>query len=288
MELRRHRYAVFIAALALVFIRPLSSLMAYAYGSDLHSHILIVPVVAAYLLYIRRESLPPTGRPAAGPAALLGVVSAAALAAAYGVRGELSLNDHLALVTLAFVSAVAAGGFLFQGSTWMRATAFPVGFLLFMVPLPDAAVDALERASALASAEAAALYFAIAGTPLVRHRTTFELPGIVLEVARECSGIRSSWVLVILSAIASSLFLRSPWRRLVLVAFVIPLGILRNGFRVFVIGMLCVHVGPHMIDSLIHRKGGPAFFVLSLVPLFALLWWLRRREARERNTPSRQ
>ena len=42
-------------------------------------------------------------------------------------------------------------------------------------------------------------------------------------------------------------------------AFVIPLGILRNGFRIFVIGMLCVHIGPYMINSKIHRQGGPSF-----------------------------
>ena len=164
--------------------------------------------------------------------------------------------------------------------------AFPLAFLIFLIPLPDAAVSWLENASALASAEAAAMYFAIAGTPLVRQGTIFELPGIVLEVAQECSGIRSSWVLFITSILASHLFLESPWRRLALVAFVIPLGILRNGFRVFVIGVLCVHVGPHMIDSIIHRRGGPLFFALSLVPLFLLLWWLRRREQRAKIAPA--
>jgi exosortase C (VPDSG-CTERM-specific) len=180
----------------------------------------------------------------------------------------------------AFVSFIAGGAFLVMGSKWTAAAAFPFGFLIFMVPLPDAAVAWLERASALASAEAAALFFTIAGTTLVRHGTVFELPGIVLEVAQECSGIRSSWVLFITSILASHLFLKSPWRRLLLVAFVIPLGILRNGFRVFVIGMLCVHVGPQMIDSVIHNRGGPVFFALSLVPLFALLWWLRRGDRR--------
>ena len=117
-----------------------------------------------------------------------------------------------------------------------------------MVPLPDAAVDWLEKASTLASAEAAALFFAVAGTPLVRQGTLFELPGIVLRVAQECSGIHSSWVLFITSLVASHLFLRTRWRRIVLVAFVIPLGILRNGFRILVIGLLCVNVGPHMIE----------------------------------------
>ena len=74
------------------------------------------------------------------------------------------------------------------------------------------------------------------------------------------------------------MFLKSPWRRLVLVAFVIPLGIVRNGVRILTIGLLCVHVGPHMIDSFIHHRGGPIFFVLSLGPLFLLLTWLRRRD----------
>jgi exosortase/archaeosortase family protein len=66
----------------------------------------------------------------------------------------------------------------------------------------------------------------------------------------------------------------------VLVAFVIPLAIVRNAFRILVIGLLAVHVGPQMIDSVIHHSGGPFFFVVSLVPLFFLLWWLRRQERR--------
>jgi exosortase/archaeosortase family protein len=63
-----------------------------------------------------------------------------------------------------------------------------------------------------------------------------------------------------------------------LALFVIPLAILRNGFRIFVIGELCVHVSHDMINSWIHRKGGPVFFVLSLIPFFLLLAWLRKSE----------
>ena len=211
---------------------------------------------------------------------LLGGVGTAALAAAFAGSGSLSLNDYLALRALAFVGLLAAGGFLLLGSRWMAAAAFPFAFLLFMVPLPDAAVAWLEQASAAASAEAAAMYFSLAGTPLLRQGTVFELPGITLQVAQECSGIRSSWVLFMTSLLAAHLFLRSSWRRLVLVAFVIPLGILRNGFRVFVIGLLCVYIDPEMIHSVIHRRGGPLFFALSLVPLFLLMWWLRRGERR--------
>ena len=270
----------YIILLTLLFIQPLASLMLYAAGSDLHSHILLVPLVAGYLLYSRRALLPAPGPSSITGTALLGGIGVAALAAATTWRAGLSVNDHLALMAVAFVSFIAAGGFLFLGSKWMAAASFPVAFLIFMIPLPDAAVNWLERASALASAEAAALYFGIAGTVVARRGTVFELPGIVLQVGKECSGIHSSWVLFITSLLASHLFLKSPWRRLVLVAFVIPLGILRNGFRVFVIGLLCIHVGPHMIHSVIHRRGGPLFFALSLVPLFLVLWWLARGERR--------
>jgi exosortase C (VPDSG-CTERM-specific) len=186
----------------------------------------------------------------------------------------------MAVLTLAYLGFLITGGFLFLGAKWMTSAAFPISFLVFMIPLPDAAVYWLERASVLASADASALLFKVTGTPLLRDGQVFALPGIVLQVAQECSGIRSSWVLFITSLLASHLFLESPWRRLILVAFVIPLGIVRNGFRILVIGLLCVHIGPHMIDSIIHRRGGPLFFLLSLVPLFSLLWWLRRQEQR--------
>jgi exosortase C (VPDSG-CTERM-specific) len=270
--------ACYLGLLTLLFIQPLTKLMLYAAQSDLHSHILLVPFIFGYLLYNQRRRLPAAYRSSIPGTVTVGAIGIAALAAVTEWHGRLSLNDGLALMALAFVSFVVAGGFLFFGSKWMAATAFPVAFLIFMVPLPDAAVDWLEKTSVLGSADAAALFFNVTGTPLARYGTVFELPGIVLKVAQECSGIHSSWVLFISSLLASHLFLRTRWRKIVLIAFVIPLGILRNGFRILVIGLLCVHVGPQMIDSTIHHQGGPFFFALSLVPLFLLLWWLRRQE----------
>jgi exosortase C (VPDSG-CTERM-specific) len=273
-------FAGFLVLLTLLFIQPLTRLMLYAAGSSLYSYIVLVPFITGYLLYLRRgRALVPYCTSIAGTVTV-GGIGIAALAARIAWRGGLSINDGLALMALAFVSFAAAGGFLFLGSKWMASKAFPFAFLIFMIPLPDAAVNWLEKASVLASANAAALFFDVAGTPMVRHGTVFELPGIVLQVALECSGIHSSLVLFISSLLASQLFLRTRWRRIVLVAFVIPLGILRNGFRIAVIGLLCVHIGPYMIDSPIHHRGGGLFFALSLIPLFLLLWFLRRQERR--------
>ena len=281
-QLRIGACAGYFVLLTLLFIQPLTRLVLYAARSELYTHILLVPLICGYLLYIQRARLAVDYRSSIPGTVTLGGIGVASLTAGMAWRGSLSINDGLALMAVAFVSFVAAGGFLFLGSKWMAAAAFPVTFLIFMVPLPDAAVNWLEKASMLASAEAAALYFDLVGTPLVRDGTVFELPGIVLRVAQECSGIRSTLVLFMTSLLASNLFLRTRWRRTVLVAFAIPLGILRNGFRILVIGLLCVHVGPYMIDSPIHHQGGPLFFALSLVPLFLLLWLLRRHELRRK------
>jgi len=275
----------FAIVLLVVFARPLLMLTRYVAGSQLHSYILLVPFVSAYLLYIRRNQLPKnytTDLP-------LTIVSLAAglglLAFTYSLdfAGRAPANnDRIVLLTLSFLCCLAAGAFFFFGRDWMQAAAFPLAYLIFIVPMPDGMADALEIASKSAAAEVANVLFHLSGTPFLRAGPIFQLPNITIEVAQECSGIRSSWVLFMTSILAANLFLKTPWRRFALVAFVIPLGILRNGFRIMVIGLLCVNVGPQMIHSIIHRRGGPVFFVLSLVPLLLMLWWLRRGDVRTR------
>ena len=280
------KWAIWIAAVTTAFAYPLFRLMVHASEQSLHSHVVLVPFVAAYLLLTNRSTLPTPGRPSIPWAVLTFGTGLAALAARTTFDQSLTINDGLALTTLAYLAMAVAGGFLFVGAKWMAAAAFPLGFLLFMVPLPDAAVIWMEDALVLASADVSAWMIAATGTPMIREGTVFQLPTIVLEVARECSGIRSTWVLFITSVVASHMFLTSPWRRLVLVAFVIPLGVIRNGFRILTIALLCVKIGPHMVDSVIHHRGGPIFFGLSLVPLFLLLTWLRRRERPESRAAS--
>jgi exosortase/archaeosortase family protein len=80
------------------------------------------------------------------------------------------------------------------------------------------------------------------------------------------------------------MLLRQPWKRAVLALFVLPLALARNAFRIYVLGELCVHIGPHMIDSPVHHRGGPIFFALSLLPFFALLFFLRKSELKKNPT----
>jgi exosortase C (VPDSG-CTERM-specific) len=274
----------FAIVVLVVFARPLLMLASYVVGSQLHSYILLIPFVSAYLLYSRRDQLPRKRT----TDFLLTFVSLAAglglfvLAHALQFAGRApTINTRIVLLTLSFLCCLAAGGFFFFGRAWMQAAAFPLAYLVFMVPMPDAMADAVETASKYASAEVANVLFHLSGTPFLRAGPIFQLPNITIEVAQECSGIRSTWVFFITSILAANLFLNATWRRFALVAFVIPIAILRNGFRILVIGILCVNVGPQMIHSIIHRRGGPVFFMLALIPFFAVLWLLRRGDTRE-------
>ena len=279
-------WCIYLVILCGAFALYLRELVAFAAHSQVHSYILLIPLVTAYLIYIRWKHLSHELSSSWGYALLSAAAGTGALLASqYFV--DLGQNDHMTLIALSFFCFVIAGTFLFLGSKWARSAMFPLFFLAFMIPLPEAAVDLLENASKEASAEVANWLFLISGTPFLRNGTLFQLPGITITVAKECSGIRSSLVLVITSLLAANMFLHTTWRRALLVCAVIPLGLLRNGFRVLVISLLCVHIGPDMINSVVHRRGGPVFFALSLVPLFVMLWLFRQQELKRQDETAR-
>jgi exosortase C (VPDSG-CTERM-specific) len=274
-------FAGFCLLLTLAFFGPLQALVRYALKEELHSHVLLIPFVSVYLAWQATGTLSGERKTSPVGGVILVLLAVAVFLLPQILGQSLSANDDHSRWAACYVLLVGAGGFLFLGNPLMKALAFPFAFLVFMIPLPNAAILGLENWLMRWSAEVAHWFFLWTGTPVYRTGQVMELPGMTLEVAPECSGIRSSFVLFITSLIASYMLLKSPLHRGILVAAVIPLGILRNGLRVLVIGLLCVHKGPHMIDSWIHHKGGPFFFGISLVPLLLMIFWFHRREMRK-------
>jgi exosortase C (VPDSG-CTERM-specific) len=281
-------FVVFALLLTLAFLKPGISLVRFAEDSELHSYILLIPFITAYLVWLRRKDLPQLVKASPGWAVAtlgLGLLGLGGYWLAIHSGGLSAECDRLTVLTAAFLVILLSGAFWFWGAAVLRAIAFPVAVLFLMVPMPTVLTEWIKTFFQYTSAEAAYALLKLSGTPVFREGLIFRLPGIMpIEVANECSGIRSSLVLLITSLLAGYLFLRSGWKRAVLVVFVVPLAIARNGFRIFTISMLCVHVDPSMIDSPIHRRGGPLFFLLSLVPFFLFLLWLRRSERTTRDS----
>lgn len=274
-------FALAVAALSLCFAVPLWRLFWFAISDDLYSYIPLMPFVCGYLAWTLKSKLPVNSPPSPRLAALFFAAAIVAIIAYFALARSVTpdtIANSFALSTLAWLLCVTGAACWFLGGATMRALVFPFALLVFMIPFPVPVRDALESALQHRSADVANWMFVLSGTPVWRNDTIFRLPDITLQVAPECSGIHSTWILFITSLIAGWMLLRRPWKRAVLCLAVIPLALLRNGFRVFVIGELCIHISPRMIDSPIHHHGGPLFFVLSLIPFFLLLWYLRKSE----------
>ncbi len=273
------------AVLVLGFCAPLYQVVRFALHSELYSYILLVPFVSGYLAWLERDQLKAAGGPAhAGWSVLfLSVGSGFLLWYGLGVFAATKPDqqDQLALSMYAFVALFWGVCCLSLDRRILGRLVFPLGFLLALAPLPRGAEDALETFLQNGSALVSYVMFLTARTPVFRDGTFFQLPGFALIVAPECSGIHSTVALFITSLVAGQVLLRTRWRRAVLAFVVLPIAFLRNGFRVFVIGELCVHISPDMINSYIHRHGGPIFFALSLIPFFAFMLWLLRSERRQ-------
>ncbi len=273
--------AVETVLLAICFCRPLVELFRFTLHSDLYSYIPLIPVIGAYLMWTDRAKMTTEVAPSRAGAAVAFIVGAMVASASWlGPRAgwEIPHQDYLALMMLSFLCFFWGACLALPGWKIMRDAAFPAAFLIFAVPMPTVWEANIDTFFQFASANAAKAFFGLAGTPALLQGLRIDLPGMSLVVAPECSGIHSTLVLLITSLLAGYMFLRRASLRVILALSIVPLAILRNGFRIFVIGELCVHVSPTMIDSPIHRKGGPLFFALSLIPLFLLLVFLRKRD----------
>ena len=276
------RFLSATAVLLLCFSLPLFQVMRFALQSAFSSYIVLVPFISGYLLWLERPGFYPAGRLLpVGWAAVLWTLGLGFLIWAGLLFFGASQPDFIELLAVcmyALVLLLAGFACYFLGRRTLRHFLFPLVFLLFLAPFPAAVESQLETILQHGSSAVAHAFFVVAGMPVMRTGTYFQLPGFSMQVAPECSGLRSSMALFLTSLVAGQLFIRSPWKRTILALIVLPLALLRNGFRVFVIGELCVQIGPEMIDSWIHHHGGPLFFGLSLIPFSLILYYLYKSE----------
>jgi exosortase len=171
-----------------------------------------------------------------------------------------------------------AGFALCYGTESFSAALFPWMFLLFMVPLPVVALDKVVLVLQKGSAVMTFALFKLFGVPVLWRHFKFLLPGVEIEIAQECSGIRSSSALFITSILAGYMFLQSNWRRAVFSLFTIPVVIFKNAVRIVTISCLGVYVDPRFLHGKLHQYGGIPFSLVSLAILVPCLLALQRGE----------
>jgi exosortase len=276
VDLKRGLLFVAVVA-ALVVYGPVREYLLWTYKSAYYTHVVLIPLVSAYLIFTRRREIFGDVGYAFVPGGVLIGLGLLLLAAASMTNGW-GRNDQYALVACSTVLVVIGAFIALFGLRAFQAARFPMLFLAFMVPLPTVVEYWAIRILQLGSTEFVALLFSITPVPVLRDGVVFHMPGLSIEVAPQCSGIRSSLALVITCVLAGHMFLKRGWNKALLVLAVIPVTMLKNGIRIVTLTVLALYVDRGFLESSLHRDGGIVFFILALFLMAPILFILRRSE----------
>ena len=271
-------FSILIAISLAVWWSPLTSSFALALHDEQYTHILLILPISAALIFLGWKSPEPFKRPSVVLGSVLLVVTASVTFFMKWRVVAISPDERLSANMLALVVWWIAAFIFCFGFRAFRRSLFPLCFLLWLVPFPNFALNPAVNLLQRGSAASAHLLFAAAGVPVEQQGVLVHIPGLTVEVARECSSIRSSSMLIVTTMVLAQILLRSPWRKALIILVAIPLSVAKNGLRIFVIAMLATRVDPSFLTGRLHRQGGIIFFLIALGTTFLLLWILRRGE----------
>ena len=268
-------YRLFVA-LCLVSLmlwwRTLVAVVELALQNDAYTHILLILPISVALIVMGWRS----GKECPEPNFLIGptlMLSAILMGFAGGIWWAADSVAAGARLTLGMFAVVTwwIGSFVYCfGTRISRMFVFPLCFLLWLIPLPEFALTHVVAFLQQGSAYAARLLFAIARVPVMQDGVRLSIPGLTLEIAEECSSIRSSLMLVVTTMVLAHLLLRSAWAKGLVILAAIPLAVAKNGFRVFTLAILGTYVDPSYLHGWLHHQGGVVFFLIFLGGLFVL------------------
>ena len=260
-----------------VFWAPLRGLIKFS-GNSEDSYIPLIPAISAFLIFARKNVILRNAKPS--PWVGSSIVSGGILVFVLGNLSHVASIGRLELSALAIVTTWWGLFVLFYGTQSMRIAILPLSLLLFMIPAPEAVMSAVIEFLRHGSAVLSYHLFRMIGVPAVREGMIISLPQIVIEVAPECSGIRSSISLLILTLAGADLYLRSGWNKTLLALTLVPLVILKNAIRIVTLSTLALYVNPGFLSGRLHHQGGIVFFLIALLMLIPIVVIMRRFERR--------
>lgn len=276
----QQRFLLMNLAFLLLFFSPLKELLKTYWNDGTLTYIPMVPIISAFLIYNDRNEIF-SCRKSSNLAGYASLVTGMLLFALSGMHNEVIAPDSSGALTVVSLILVWVGGFIIvHGMEVTRKAAFPLLFLLFAVPIPEIVMDHVVTLLQRGSAEISYCFINASGIPVDREGFVFHLPALDIEVAKECSGIRSFLSLVILGALTARYFLRTWWTRGLLLLSLVPVAIIKNAFRIFSLSFLSISVDIRVLESDLHRKGGVLFFLLAIVLSGGIVVLLRKIENR--------
>lgn len=269
--------AILLGGTVAVFWPILPELWTIWWEDSNNSHGLLVPVIAAYLAWIKRDTLRGLPiRPSAWGLALLVFALSMYLV---GLRVHLALPARVALV-------LSTAGLVWWnfGSVVARCLWFPLAFLGFMIPVPDTLSLMVTFPLQLFASDVSARLITVGGIPVLREGTMLYFATAALEVSEACSGIRSMVSYLTLGTLFAHLGGGGMGlgQKAILLLSTIPLALVVNIIRVTGTGILATYFGSAAARGFLHEFSGFVVFGLGFLLLCGESVVLRRMNGRIR------
>jgi exosortase len=262
---------VLAAAVVWVFGGILSSLARQWASDDNYSHGFFVVPLALFFAWERR-------------AALLEAPHRPSVFGLFLIAGSLVvllaglLGAELFLTRVSFVGVLAGITLFVWGRGHFRILAFPIAFLLLMIPLPAIVFNQLAFPLQLLASRAGEAVIGLAGIPVLREGNVLQLPTRTLEIVEACSGIRSLVSLITLAVVLGYFTERRTGARVLIALAAIPIAILANAARVAGTGLASELISPAAADGFFHTFSGWLMFVFAFAGLLAVQRAIARRD----------
>ena len=231
-------------------------------------HGFFVPIVAGFILWQKRAELLAL-KPAPNWWGLAVVLYG-------GVQLWIAtLGAELFLARTAFVISIIGIVLLLGGTAWVRALAFPLFLLFFMIPIPTVVYNSITFPLQLLASRVAKQALDLMQIPVLRDGNVLELAEQKLSVVEACSGIRSLLSLTFLSLVYGYFFESKVWMRVLLFLSTIPIAIVANASRVTLTGVLTEYK-PELAEGFFHTASGWVIFMAALAIMVVLHQILNR------------
>lgn len=277
-------FLVLCLATGAVFRTPITAIFSLSLHDERYTHILLIPFIVVALLWLDRRRIIARAERSGAPGASVILVGYLILETA---RSRPFSVANLWLSGLALVLTIYGSLLACYGMRSFRAACFPLLFLLWIIPIPPFILDKVVSELRAGSTELSYLLFRLSGVPVLKHGFTLSLPGIDIDVAPQCSGIRSGISFLIAGLLMAHSILRSTWRQLCLVACILPIVMLKNAVRIVSISSLGLYIDRGFLSGNLHRYGGLPFSLVGLAFLLPLAWLLWKSEGYPVGTATR-
>lgn len=255
-----------IASFAAVYLPTITWLVhRWMMGVWYYAHGFLVPLVSGYMIWKKEKQYASAEHAEAGsPLGLIFLVPAICL----HILDTVIWTQILSAVSM--IPAIIGLSFLIFGRSVTLRNWFPLCLLIFMIPVPSAAIHPIILTLRHASATGVAFILNLLGVTFIKTGTTFELYNATINIGDPCSGFATLSATLAFTVAVVYLWPVGALRSTVLIGLAFPVAIMANIIRNLILFFIVLKFGVYTLDTFLHPLSGYVMYLIAI----ALQTWI--------------